>query len=48
VEVDEGSPTATLSIEFPARDAVSYVTISAHQLRPLVTMLAQTLNQLDN
>lgn len=48
VEVDEGSPTATLTIEFPARDAVSYVTMGAHQLRPLVTMLAQALNQLDN
>ena len=41
VEVDAGSPTATLTIEYPGSDAVSYVTMSAHQLRPLVTMLAQ-------
>ena len=44
VEVDEGSPTATLTIEFPASGAVSYVTMSSHQLRPLVTTLAQALN----
>jgi hypothetical protein len=48
VEVDEGSPTATLTIEFPGSDAVSYVTMSAHQLRPLVATLAQALNRLDN
>ena len=48
VEVDEGSPTATLTIEYPASDAVSYVTMSAHQLRPLVATLAQALNRLDN
>ena len=48
VEVNEGSPTATLTIEFPATDAVSYVTMSAHQLRPLVAKLAQALNQLDS
>ena len=48
VEVNEGSPTATLTIEFPATDAVSYVTMSAHQLRPLVATLAQALNQLDS
>lgn len=48
VEVDEGSPTATLTIEFPGSDAVSYVTLSAHQLRPLVATLAQALNRLDS
>lgn len=48
VEVDEGSPTATLTIEFPGSGAVSYVTMSSHQLRPLVATLAQALNQLDN
>ena len=48
VEVDEGSPTATLTIEYPASAAVSYVTMSAHQLRPLVTTLAQALNRLDD
>ncbi len=47
VEVDEGSPTATLTIEFPDSDAVSYVTLGAHQLRPLVATLAQALNRLD-
>ncbi len=48
VEVDEGSPTATLTVEYPGRDAVSYVTMSAHQLRPLVATLAQALNRLDS
>lgn len=48
VEVDEGSPTATLTVEYPGSDAVSYVTLSAHQLRPLVATLAQALNQLDS
>ena len=48
VEVDEGSPTATLTIEYPASGAVSYVTMSAHQLRPLVATLAQALSRLDN
>ncbi len=48
VEVDEGSPTATLTIEYPGSDAVSYVTMSAHQLRPLVATLAQALNRLDS
>ncbi len=48
VEVDEGSPTATLAIEFPSNGTVTYVTMSSHQLRPLVTTLAQALNRLDN
>ncbi len=48
VEVDEGSPTATLTVEYPGSDAVSYVTMSAHQLRPLVATLAQALNRLDS
>ncbi|MGI4795553.1 MAG: hypothetical protein ACRYG8_16055 [Janthinobacterium lividum] len=48
VEVDEGSPTATLTVEYPGSDAVSYVTMSAHQLRPLVVTLAQALNRLDS
>ena len=48
VEVDEGAPTATLTVEYPDSDAVSYVTMSAHQLRPLVATLAQALNHLDS
>ena len=48
VEVDEGSPTATLTVEYPGSDAVSYVTMSADQLRPLVATLAQALNRLDS
>ena len=48
VEVDEGAPTATLTVAYPDSDAVSYVTMSAHQLRPLVATLAQALNRLDS
>ena len=48
VEVNESSPTATLIVEYPGSGAVNYVTMSAHQLRPLVATLAQALNRLDN
>ena len=48
VEVDEGSPTATLTVEYPRSDTVSYVTMSADQLRPLVATLARALNRLDS
>lgn len=48
VEVDECAPTATLTIEYPGSDAVSYVTLGAHQLRPLVATLVQALSRLDS
>lgn len=34
VEADEGSPTAMLTIGYLSSGAVSYITMSAHHLRP--------------
>ena len=48
VEVDDATPTATLTMEMPEQGSLAYVTMSAEQLRPLIASLIQALTQLDN
>lgn len=48
VEVDDATPTATLTMEMPEQGSLAYVTMSAEQLRPLIASLVQALTQLDN
>lgn len=48
VEVDDATPTATLTMEMPEQGSLAYVTMSAEQLRPLIASLVQALAQLDN
>ena len=48
VEVDDATPTATLTMEMPEQGSLAYVTMSAEQLRPLIASLVQALARLDN